>query len=84
MTEKKQKSPLTPAADRLPLSEVVFTHPTEIEGFDTFQRRLISGVPFPLHPEKEVRFSFDPRLRVVVVGRDLVPVEHVSQMRRQH
>ncbi len=80
---KRKPSLLTPIEERIPLVEVVFMTPVELQGFPALAKRILAqvpradGTPMPA-------FSFDPKLRVVVVGRDLIPAERVSKMRRAH
>ncbi len=83
MTEKKKPTGLTPKSDRISLSEVIFKVPTAIDGFAVHQRYLVADCPRD-DGTAIPHLSFDPSLRVVVVGRHMIPVEGVANMRRLH
>lgn len=81
---KPAETKIAPRDRRLPLAMVLFTQPVEITGISHPPRRLVAGQPIPQCEDKCPPLFFDPELRVVCVGDDLIPIDSglVAKFRR--
>ncbi len=74
---------ITPKEERIELAEVTFSVPVQVDGAPVMTRTWMPDAPLP-DGRKVPHISFDPHLRLVVIGRDMFPAEMVAKMKRRH